>query len=522
MKIEKNPNDCVIYARYSSHSQRDASIEQQVEECEAFAKYSGLRVVKIYADRHLSGTTDQRPQFQQMLKDAERSKWSIVLTWKVDRFARNRYDSATYKYRLKRYGVKVIYAKEAIPDGPEGILLEAILEGSAEYYSANLAQNVKRGLRFNADNGIANGGRMPYGFRRGADGKYEIIESEADIIREIFSRVAGGDKLSHIVADFNRRCVPTKYGGKWRTCTLSYILVNEIYAGVYHFGEVRTEGGVTAIVDAATWREVQKRMDSVKGTRVRSESYLFSGKIRCGVCGEPMVGRSGHGRNGSAYSYYCCRGHRHKTCDKKDVKKSLLEEAVVSSVIEILNDNEVVDWIADSVMKTQKAEAEKNRTAPTTLRAELADVNKKIKGVMSAIEQGIVTPTTKERLEELEAEAERLKSAINDAELPALEIDRDFIIYWLTKFRSGSLGDEEARRELVDTLICAVRVWDDRAEAVLNYAGDERVFNILFGGSAGSGGSPKGQNSQLIYSKANRYTVSVISGCIVISLPLAA
>ncbi|MCM1488692.1 MAG: recombinase family protein [Firmicutes bacterium] len=499
-KIEKNPNDCVIYARYSSHSQRDVSIEQQVEECEAFAKYSGLRVVKIYADRHLSGTTDQRPQFQQMLKDAERSKWSIVLTWKVDRFARNRYDSATYKYRLKRYGVKVIYAKESIPDGPEGILLEAILEGSAEYYSANLAQNVKRGLRFNADSCIANGGRMPYGYRRGADGKFEIVDSEAVIVRELFSRVAGGEKLSHIVSDFERRCVPTKYGGKWRTCTLRSMLMNEIYAGVYHFGEVKTEGGVPAIVDAAIWEEVKAHMDSVKGTRVRSESYLFSGKIRCGVCGEPMVGRTAHGRSGAAYSYYCCRGHRQKKCLKKDVKKDLLEGAVVSRVLEILNDDEVVGWIADSVVETQKHEIEKNRTAPAALKAELADVNKSINGVMAAIEAGIITPTTKGRLEELEAKAEQLKTAISDAELPVLDVDRDFVVYWLTKFRSGSLGDEEARRELVDSLVFAVRVWDDRAEAVLNYSGDERVIDVVLGGSAGAGGgSPKGYNSCSIH-----------------------
>ena len=125
--------DAVIYARYSSHSQRDCSIEQQVADCELFAQQNGLRVVKIYADRHLSGTTDNRPEFQQMLKDAAHGHWPFVICWKIDRFARNRYDSATYKYKLKKAGVRVLYAKESIPDGPEGILLESVLEGSAEY-----------------------------------------------------------------------------------------------------------------------------------------------------------------------------------------------------------------------------------------------------------------------------------------------------------------------------------------------------------------------------------------------------
>ena len=196
--------DCVIYARYSSHNQRDASIEQQVEECEAYARYNGLRVVKVYADRHLSGTTDQRPQFQQMLKDAAHGRWSVVLTWKVDRFARNRYDSATYKYRLKRHGVRVVYAKESIPDGTEGILLESILEGSAEYYSANLAQNVKRGLRFNAEACLSNG-RIPYGYCKGPDGHFAVLESEAAIVREIFSRYAAGETKASIVADMKKR-----------------------------------------------------------------------------------------------------------------------------------------------------------------------------------------------------------------------------------------------------------------------------------------------------------------------------
>lgn len=496
-KIEKNPKDCVIYARYSSHNQRDVSIEQQVEECKAFAKYSNLRVVKIYADRHLSGTTDQRPQFQQMLKDAERSKWSIVLTWKVDRFARNRYDSATYKYRLKKHGVRVVYAKEAIPEGPEGILLEAVLEGSAEYYSANLAQNVKRGLRFNADEGIANGGCRPYGYTRGSNGKFEIVESEATVVREIFSRIAGGEKVSHIVSDLKQRRIPTKNGGEWRTGTLHAILCNKIYAGIYHFGDVETEGGVPAIVDAETWKEVQKHMNSVKGTRVRSEQYLLSGKIRCGICGEPMVGKSAHGRNGVAYSYYCCRGYNHKTCGKKPVKKNLIENAVISGVIDTLNDDGVVNWIADAVMETQKHDAEKNRTALSDFKAELADVNKRINGIMSAIEQGIITPTTKERLEELESKAEWLKSAISDAELPMPEIDRDFIVYWLTRFRGNTSGDEDARKDFADALIYAVRVWDDRAEAVLNYSGDDRAIDVPLDAfaEAGEGGSHKVQNS---------------------------
>ena len=132
----------VIYARFSSHAQREESIEDQLRECHAFAERNGIRSVEEYCDQALTGKTDARPAFQRMVRDSAKGRFSIVITYKVDRFARNRYDSATYKARLKKNGVRVLYAKETIPDGPEGIILESVLEGYAEYYSANLAQNI--------------------------------------------------------------------------------------------------------------------------------------------------------------------------------------------------------------------------------------------------------------------------------------------------------------------------------------------------------------------------------------------
>lgn len=481
----------MIYARYSSHNQRDVSIEQQVEECEEYAKRKGWRVVKVYADRHLSGTTDKRPQFQQMLKDSERGRWSIVLTYKVDRFARNRYDSATYKYRLKRNGVRVEYAKEAIPDGPEGILLEAVLEGSAEYYSENLAQNVKRGLRFNAEQCLSNG-RIPYGYCKGPDGHFAILESEAAIVREIFSRYAAGETKARIVADMKKRGVPTRRGGQWRDCTVRVILLNEVYTGVYHFGDVRVEGGVPRLVDDETWKEAQKRLNAVKGTRVKSPYYLLTGKVKCGLCGGPLVGTIGTSRGGQKYYYYECRNHRNeKTCVKRAVRRELLEERVVTAVSDALNDDRVVSWIADSVMELQRREAEQREAAPGALRAELSDVQKSIKGILTAIEAGVVTASTKDRLLELEAERERIKVAIEEASLPVPTVGRDVVVYWLTRFRGKSEAGEEAVRDMVGSLIWEVRVWDDHAEAVLNYSGSEEIIFVPLAEAPG-GGSPDG------------------------------
>lgn len=138
----------VIYARYSEGGkQTEQSIEGQVRECKEYAKAQGLTIVDKYIDRHITGKTDHRPNFQRMIKDSSKHLFDAVLVWKTDRFARNRYDSAIYKNALKKNGVKVLYAKENIPDGPEGIILESMLEGMAEYYSAELSQKIKRGMR---------------------------------------------------------------------------------------------------------------------------------------------------------------------------------------------------------------------------------------------------------------------------------------------------------------------------------------------------------------------------------------
>ena len=129
----------VIYARYSSDNQREESIEGQIRECTAYAEKNDITIVKHYIDRAISAKTDNRPQFQQMIKDSDKKLFDIVLVWKLDRFARNRYDSARYKTQLKKNGVKLMSATEIISEGPEGIILESVLEGYAEYYSADLA-----------------------------------------------------------------------------------------------------------------------------------------------------------------------------------------------------------------------------------------------------------------------------------------------------------------------------------------------------------------------------------------------
>ena len=137
----------VIYARYSSDSQREESIDGQLRECKAFAVKNDFQIIGIYIDRALSAKTDNRPDFQKMIKDSASGKFEVIIVWKLDRFARNRYDSAHYKSVLRKNGVKIVSATEIISGNPEGILLESMIEGMAEYYSAELAEKVIRGLK---------------------------------------------------------------------------------------------------------------------------------------------------------------------------------------------------------------------------------------------------------------------------------------------------------------------------------------------------------------------------------------
>ena len=165
----------VIYARYSSDNQREESIEGQIRECSAFAQKNDITILTHYIDRAFSAKTDNRPEFQRMIKDSSQGLFDVVLVWKLDRFARNRYDSAHYKHLLKKNGVKVISATELISEGAEGIILESVLEGYAEYYSVDLSEKIRRGQKENALKCVSNGAPCPLGYKVD-DNRHFIID----------------------------------------------------------------------------------------------------------------------------------------------------------------------------------------------------------------------------------------------------------------------------------------------------------------------------------------------------------
>ena len=486
---------CVIYARYSSHNQRDVSIEQQVADCEAYARLHDLRVVRVYADRALTGTTDKRPQFQAMLRDAARGRWSYVLTWKVDRFARNRYDSATYKFRLKKYGVRVLYAKESIPDGPEGILLESVLEGSAEYYSANLSQNIKRGMRYNAMNCKVNNGSLPFGYCKGPDGRYAVLDAEAEVVREIYRKVAEGVPFVEIANDLNGRGIRTKRGGLWGRTSFHRLLTNEVYTGVYAFGDVRVEDGVPAIIDRALFLEVAHRLKNKKNPQGRHREngeYMLTGKLFCGLCGSPMVGVAGTSRTGQVHRYYFCQKRRQGNgCPKENVSRDWLERVVVRATLDYVLKPEVIQWMVDAVMAYQ--DRENNSAVLQGLRGQLSENERARKNVMKAIEAGVVTLTTKDRLLQLEAEAARLRDAVTLEEASLTKVERSFMVYWFERFRDGDIEDAAFRRRVIDSFVNAVYLWDDHIKIAFNYSGKGSAVEMSLVTDAEAVAGPEGR-----------------------------
>lgn len=275
----------VIYARYSSRNQREESIEGQLRECKEYAIKNGFTVVDEYIDRAISGKTDNRPSFQKLIKDSDRQQFDAVIMYTLDRFARNRYDSAVYKSKLKKNGVKVFYAKQEISDNPEGIILESVLEGMAEYYSENLSRSIKRGMKENALQCKSNGHAKVLGYTIGQDGKFEIDPLGAKIVNEIFQMYADGKSANQIIIHCNEKGYKTSRGNSFNKNSFRTMLNNEKYIGIYKHADVVIPDGMPVIVDKALFDKVQatfKHNSTARAKNKAKEAYLLTTKIFCG------------------------------------------------------------------------------------------------------------------------------------------------------------------------------------------------------------------------------------------------
>lgn len=480
MSIKKYEGNipAVIYARYSSSGQREESIEGQLRDCYEFAKKNGLMIVGEYIDKALTGKTDKRPDFQRMMRDCERGVFKAVICWKMDRFARNRYDSAMHKYKLKKNGVRIFYAKEVIPEGPEGIILESVMEGYAEYYSENLSQNVKRGY-YDSALELKTLGQTVLGLRKGPDGRFEIDPATAPIVRRIFEEYAEGERAKDIYHRLNDEGYRTSRCGLFNKNSIRRILQNEKYIGIYEYQDIRVEGGIPAIVDRELFDKCQKMVEQHHRAPAaqRDTNFLLTTKLFCGHCGEPMTGDGGTGKSGRVYSYYICNGRRAHKCDKKRAQKDWIEQLVIDELVKLIHSDGFIEEVADRCMDFQKRE--KDRSALNALEARLKENEKAIQNMMAAIEAGIITPSTKTRLMELEAEHGQIEKGIAKELIAEPDLERDQVVYFLERFRGGDINDEMYRAFLVDTFLNAAYLYDDgRLILVLNYSGENSKVTL--------------------------------------------
>jgi DNA invertase Pin-like site-specific DNA recombinase len=350
----------VIYARYSSDNQREESIEGQLRECKAYAERHGITILGTYIDRAFSAKTDNRPQFQKMIKDSAKNMFEIILVWKLDRFARNRYDSAHNKAILRKNGVKVVSATEPISQDATGILLESLLEGYAEFYSAELAEKVIRGLTENALKCKYIGGGVPIGYYIDDDKYYQINEDTAPLVVEAYKLYADERKTVRQIVDIlNGNGLLTTDKRPVSINSVTSMLKNRKYLGEYRFRDIFHPNGIPTIVPQDLFDRVQELMAKNKRaparTKAKEDNYLLTTKLFCGLCGAYMVGESGTSHTGKFHQYYkCVSAKKNKGCKKKSVKKLWIENIVVEDTLAMLNDDAVVEYIIEFAMVNER------------------------------------------------------------------------------------------------------------------------------------------------------------------------
>lgn len=484
----------VIYARYSSDNQREESIEGQIRECTAYAEKNGMTVVKHYIDRAYSAKTANRPEFQQMVKDSEKRLFDVVLVWKIDRFARDRYDAAHYKHILQRNHVKLVSATEPISDTPAGIMMESMLTGMAEYYSAELSEKVVRGMTENVLKGKYNGGTVPIGYRIDENRFFQIDPLKAPFVVEAFKKYNEGATMKEIMNWLNQQGVTTNRNQKFTYNSVQTLLTNRRYIGENRFQDIVMPDTVPVIVDKELFERVQEKIAKNRRAPARhkaEDDYLLTTKLFCGMCGAMMFGECGTARNKTVYHYYkCANAKRTRSCKKKTVRKVWLEDLVVNATLEMLQDDKTIDAIVEMVMHLQDQE----NTALPLLEKQMKEVDSGIQNMLNAIQAGILTSSTKERLEALEAQKKELEIRITEEKLAKPKLSPDFVRFWLTRFRKLDPHIKSHRETLINTFVNAIYLYDEKGLITFNYKDGLKTISLE---DVAASAAPEGSGSDL-------------------------
>lgn len=464
------------YARFSSDRQREESIEIQLEAIRKYCESHDLTLGPVYKDLAMSGTNDRRPDFQRCMRDAERGLFDVLVIYKQDRFARNVEDSKRNMRRLREAGVRVVSVREGeLEDTPDGFLRESIGEIFAEYYSRNLSVLVRDGMHKSAEQLRTVGVRI-YGYAVDESDHFVLHPEQSFYVSEVFRRYLSGSSANEICTWLNQEGQRTLRGNRWDVRTLSNLLGQRAYMGVYHFGDIEVEGGMPAIITRETYEAVQqlrKRRKDMKRQK-QVNDYILSDKCYCLDCGCAMCGTAGTSASGKKYTYYGCVN---KGGCKKRVSSQKVEDAVIEAVMAVLNDDEakdaiVADMLEWAALQPRMADEWREQIRQDKMRRDR---------LVAAVADGLPASSVVDAMNEIEAEIAALegKVAREEAELSAT-LDEAGARAFLDSFLLGSEDNVEYRRLLADSFIDKVFVDKRNAVVIFNLglAGEEQGYTL--------------------------------------------
>ncbi|MBE6553612.1 MAG: recombinase family protein [Ruminococcaceae bacterium] len=499
----------IAYARFSSDLQREESIDAQLRAIRKYCDEHDFVLLATYADKGISGTSDNRPEFQKMIATATKGNVDAVIVHKLDRFARNRYDSAFYKNILKKNNVKLISVLENLQDSPESVILESVIEGMNEYYSLNLSREVRKGLQENALECKVTGGPPALGYSVDrATQKYVINEYEAEAVRMIFRMYLDGYSYTEIIDALNAKGYRTRRGVTFAKNSLYAILRNERYTGVYIYvkdstknskgkyvrhGEyepeavIRIPGGIPAIISEQEFQLVQAKMKERQHKAAKfsaKQEYLLSGKIYCGECGSPYAGNSRKPRPDHPLyiSYKCTRRNQRDTkCNNPEINRDKLERLVLERLSEVLFNPDVIPRLVEQYNEYIAEKTGSVRERMLVLQTELRDVERKITNTVNLmIETG--SAAFKDKLNELEQSKEKLLFELTEAEAALKQ--ENFSEEQICKLfhiaeqqlKNGTLAN---RRLVIDQYINKIIIYPDKIEVYMNLMSNYTVKETI-------------------------------------------
>ena len=463
----------VIYARYSAGSgQTDQSIDGQVRECMHYIKQNKMQLVDTYADRHITGRTDRRPEFQRMISDAEAGRFDVVVVYTTDRFSRSKYDSVVYKKQLKDLGIEIRYAAENIPEGPEGILLEALMEGWAQYYSEELSRKIKRGMHDSALKRKSTGSTPPIGYRIGEDRTYEIDPDVAPHVRRAFQLFLDGSSFTAIGRYLAEHDVRTGKGNPFNCTAIRRMLTSRHYIGEYHWSDVTIEDGMPAIIDEEVFYMVQNKIKKEHPSQSKSAEYYLSGKLFCGLCGSNYKGVSGTSKTGAKHFYYKCT---RKECGAKNIPARRFEAFIADEVAAAMRDPDMLDIVTDKIYAVWTERERSGRPDQPDPEKRLSKIERSIDALVVSLEKRPGSDSLLSKLDTLEEEREALLAEIASERYKSesVSFSREAFREGLSAFLEGFDFDDSEKmvERILDAFVRKVVKTDKKILVELNLSG---------------------------------------------------